>query len=677
MDKISAIKKQFQSGKNVSLADIRPVIAQSWRRSKRAGVTVTSADRRLFSPVQVQQRIEKRLAFYRAALPMMESIYRFSKGSGFLLLLSDEEGVILCEKGDPEIIQVAEKNGLVVGGNRREDRWGTNGIGTCLVTREPIQVFGEEHYYELHADWVCSGAPIFGANGSLKGVFCLCGMREKVTDHTLGMAVATAEAITHQLEIAQAYRELEVTQSNLNLMLENQPLGVILLDKNHCIKAANRKAIQLLGCMEKISAQATENLKGMSVEEFLPGISLEAIDKNGRLISLTQEKDNRKQIIRLILSVQQIEQGKLLMFEREESMHSKINQVIGSSAHFQMRDIIGESKSLRSAKYISEIAASNNSNVLILGESGTGKELFAQAIHNASSRRNGPFVAINCGAIPKSLIESELFGYEAGSFTGAKKGGCAGKFELADHGTIFLDEIGDMPFEIQVSLLRVLQNREVTRIGSNQSIQVDVRVIAATNQDLSKKINQNLFRSDLYFRLNVFTIRIPALRERAGDVRLLADYFLRKYDRTESGCQAKRFTKEAYERMETYDWPGNVRELENMVERAVYLAKQDEIDLEDLLLAEWDSAVIGREKSSLRGIEEIEREAFGIEGLGGRGLSSENNYLSMQEAEERQIVKALNLCGNNVRKAAVQLGISRRTLYRKLEKYQIRYRSKS
>lgn len=234
---------------------------------------------------------------------------------------------------------------------------------------------------------------------------------------------------------------------------------------------------------------------------------------------------------------------------------------------------------MKAALRLGQIAAQTPSNVLITGESGTGKELFAQAIHNASDRRNGPFVAINCGALPKSLIESELFGYEGGTFTGARREGCAGKFELANGGTIFLDEIGDMPFDVQVALLRVLQSHEVSRLGSSKTIKVDVRVISATNKDLLAAIDNNQFRSDLYYRLNVFGIAIPPLRERAGDVRLLADYFLQKYTSFSGHCLSG-FTEAAYALLEEYEWRGNIRELENAVERAVYLTSEGRIGAE-------------------------------------------------------------------------------------------------
>ena len=216
---------------------------------------------------------------------------------------------------------------------------------------------------------------------------------------------------------------------------------------------------------------------------------------------------------------------------------------------------------------VARMAARSSSNVLIEGESGTGKELFAQAIHNASKRSAGPFVAVNCGAIPRELIASELFGYSEGAFTGAKKGGNPGKFELADGGTLFLDEIGDMPLEQQVALLRVIQEKSVSRIGSNQVIPVDVRIICATNKNLLELMQTGRFRQDLYYRLNVINLRILPLRERKEDIPVLFQHFLQQMN--QEGNQLSQ--QDVIEHLLSYDWPGNVRELQNVVERFVHL----------------------------------------------------------------------------------------------------------
>jgi len=258
----------------------------------------------------------------------------------------------------------------------------------------------------------------------------------------------------------------------------------------------------------------------------------------------------------------------------------------------------------------SKAAAGSDSTILLLGESGTGKDVFAQAIHNASGRNRGPFVAINCGAIPRELIASELFGYTEGAFTGAKRGGSPGKFELADGGTLFLDEIGEMPAELQTTLLRVLEQKTVTRIGGTEVIPVNVRIIAATNKDLSKEVVRGTFRQDLYYRLNVVSIRLAPLRERKEDIIPLARHFIGHLS-AKLGKEPLKLENKVTSLIQSYCWPGNVRELQNVVERALHLAKGNNFT-EDLLPEEIlsGSTAQGNGLSGAKPVNEYERETI-------------------------------------------------------------------
>ena len=556
--------------------------------------------------------------------------------------------MVLESIGDENIVRRSAENGLVNGCNRSEQRLGTNGIGTTLEGRKAIQVDGNEHYYSLHNNWVCSGAPIFYPDGTLAGAFCLTGVREKVSLHTLGMAVSTADAITRQLRMQSTYDELEAVQKNLSIIIETVPAAILLLDEYYCVRCSNAQAAHLL-------SQRMEKLRGSHFGELLHqgGIQLEELEQPLANRYLSFERAGRT--YHLAISCQKTEDGHyVVQLEKADTLHRRVNQVVGSNARFSFEDIIGRSRVLTSAIHLARVAAKNSSNVLLTGESGTGKELFAQAIHNASDRRDGPFVAINCGALPKSLIESELFGYEEGSFTGSKRGGSPGKFELAKGGTIFLDEIGDMPFDVQVTLLRVLQNREISRVGSSKSIRIDVRIIAATNQDLLAAIQNNTFRSDLYYRLNVFNIQIPPLRERIGDIPLLADHFCHKYGL----ALGRELAPEALSLLEQYHWPGNIRELENVMERAAYLARESVIRPEALNLpashGPSGGSAAGSYRAPLPRPEEGDMDTF-----------------SIRKNEQKQIENALRASGGNVKKAADLLGISRRTMYRKMDKYGI------
>jgi transcriptional regulator with PAS, ATPase and Fis domain len=289
-------------------------------------------------------------------------------------------------------------------------------------------------------------------------------------------------------------------------------------------------------------------------------------------------------------------------------------------------------------------AARADCNVLLMGESGTGKELFAQSIHNDSRRAKGPFVAVNCASIPKDLVESELFGYEKGAFTGANKEGHPGKFELANGGTIFLDEIGELPLEVQPKMLRVLDDHKISRVGGTYEKILDVRVISATNRNLRDEVDRKNFREDLYYRLNVISITIPPLRDRVGDITLLASIFLEKLNRI-NPIEAKTMSASFMDAIEKYNWPGNVRELQNVIERAFYLTEGSIITEECLP----DNMRISADPKRLG-----------------------ENVVPMEVIEEASIRNALTASDGNILKAAYMLNLSRATMYRKIKRYGIK-----
>jgi two-component system, NtrC family, response regulator HydG len=304
--------------------------------------------------------------------------------------------------------------------------------------------------------------------------------------------------------------------------------------------------------------------------------------------------------------------------------------------------MIGASPIWRRMMTLVEQVADSSATILIQGESGTGKELVARTIHDRSARRNGPFVAVNCAALPETLLESELFGYEKGAFTGAA-GRKEGRFELASAGTLFLDEVADLSLVTQPKILRVLQEGEFERLGGTRTLQVDVRIVAATNRDLSDMVKDKRFREDLYYRLNVITVRVPPLREHPEDIRLLAQHYLRVYS-AKNGRKLEAFSNEAIARLESYAWPGNVRELENLVERSVLLARKDRIDAEDL-------------PEEVMGVKRPPRDAI-LELVG----------TPLADIEERLLDETLRITGGNKTQAAELLGIDVRTVARKLER---------
>jgi len=335
--------------------------------------------------------------------------------------------------------------------------------------------------------------------------------------------------------------------------------------------------------------------------------------------------------------------GKIVILNEIKRARTLAAKMMGAKAKFSFGDIIGHNPRFLQTVRQAQIASQINSNVLLIGESGTGKDIFAQAIHNNSSRKDGPYVAINCAAIPRDLITSELFGYSDGAFTGSRKGGSQGKFELADGGTIFLDEIGETPLELQAALLRVIEDKSITRIGGTKVTTIDVRIIAATNKHLKEEVRKGKFREDLYYRLNVFAIRMVPLREKKDDIPILVDCFVKNISGA-MGKVIKTIEKDVLEKFINFQWPGNVRELQNILETMINVAHSNRLTV-DLLPSE-----IADERS-------MEDTDYGIE--------------PVSKIERKLMMKMLKL-NMTKKEIAKQMGISRSTLYRKLDEYEFK-----
>lgn len=445
--------------------------------------------------------------------------------------------------------------------------------------------------------------------------------------------------------------------NTINTLLDTAYDWAVVVDKNNIIRMMSKGYREFLGVDDPV---------GKDVRDVIENTRLHTIVKTG-IAEIGEIQEIRGHKI-VSMRVPIIKEGKVVgaigkvMFkdlndfftlgDKLKKIKAEIEEYKGRlnnerSAKYSFDNIIGNSKSLEAVKNMGIKAAGTDSNVMINGESGTGKELFSHAIHNSSKRYLGPFVEINCAAIPSELLESELFGYEEGAFTGAKKGGKKGKFELANGGTIFLDEIGDMPLQMQGKLLRVLQEREVERVGGNKVKKVDVRIIAATNRDLEDMVKNGEFREDLYYRLNVMTIKLPSLRERGGDVILLADHFRTKLSR-DMGKYVEGISKEACEQLSNYHWPGNIRELENIIERAINLLDSDLVIRPHHLPARIVKSNYIPKESSAMSLKEI-----------------------LEDVEKKVIRDALREQGGNKNKVARILGMSRTSLYKKIDVYNI------
>lgn len=459
-----------------------------------------------------------------------------------------------------------------------------------------------------------------------------------------------------ELLAAKAYQksilsEVEVSNNEMTTILETTHEGIFAINRNGYIKHSNSIA-------ETLFSTTKGDIIGSHINKFMMGCPALEVIRTG--IGYTENEEIYKRgnsSLHLIVTAKPFfsnneVNGVVLSFRDISEAEKLVYKINTRALKYTFDDILGESDAIRRAKNQALLTARGNSTVLIMGESGTGKEMFAKAIHYASPRAKQSFVSVNCGAIPENLLESELFGYEKGAFTGASEKGKIGKFEMASGGTIFLDEIGDMPLHLQVKILHVLQNMRYERVGGNKTVIVDVRVIAATNKDLEAMIREGTFREDLYYRLSVIPMNIPPLRDRKEDIRLLMNHFLEKY-KTFMNRKITGFDKDAEQAYLNYDWPGNVRELENAVEYGTNMAFGDVIGLDALparlLKKEASPIVIGEMDLPLtEQIRHYEREII---------LNKLNKHRN--DSNVKDVV-------------AKELGLSRATLYRKLAELNIR-----
>ncbi|NLM64914.1 MAG: sigma 54-interacting transcriptional regulator [Firmicutes bacterium] len=391
-----------------------------------------------------------------------------------------------------------------------------------------------------------------------------------------------AELIATKMAEHRLITAIEERSRELEAVMNHIPQGVICVDAQGRIRHINDGAVKLLRLTERRPRRG-EDLAGiwpdcMLLRSMARRESHSNVEESYRLPGGGTVRF-LSSVSTLLLEDRII--GGVVTFSDLERTHRDVFRVMEKETAFTFDDIIGSSPHMQAAKRQALTAAQYDSNILLTGETGTGKELFARAIHNASPRRDYPFISVNCAAIPEALLESELFGYEPGAFTGASRSGKPGKFELANHGTLFLDEVGDMPLFLQAKLLRVIQTMEITRVGGVHPKRIDARIIAATNQDLAELVRANRFRSDLYYRLNVIPLSLPPLRSRREDVRELSRHFCAYYSR-QFNKGPMELTEEALALLESYGWPGNVRELENVIEYAVNFANGPQIRPEDL-----------------------------------------------------------------------------------------------
>ena len=643
----------------------RPEVWESWMRSKSYQISPTIPENTQLTPFEFQERLRQSCDLLKSADSYFFSFSQFLKGTHALIQISDQTGCILKTMMQDDLIMGMSHNASDI--NRGllfdEESSGTNSMSLCLQSRTPVQIFGEEHYLQRDHPFAGLSSPIFCDN-ELIGVLTAIIPKNLYRPHLLGMVTMAARGIENVMKIDRASMYIEAKNTTIETLLKSSKSGVIILDADYRVVRFNKKALQCLDLNtaknikgERIYALLKKNSlppKIRRLDKDIPASDVDVLTADGKSVNITLQVDQTKNQMQkaenIILSI--------TPQTRKDNLSASHASRNGFEAAYTFDSIIGNSKKICDLKSFSKKAAHSMSNVLILGESGVGKELFAQAIHNASNRRNGPFVAVNCGSIPRDLMESELFGYEGGSFTGAKSNGNPGKFELADGGTLFLDEIGDMSLELQTALLRVIQEKEIMRIGSTHKRRIDTRIITATNMNLAEAVSAKRFRMDLYFRLDVLTVQIPPLRQRREDIIPLIRHFLDIYAK-QNGKSNIKVDPAALEHFVLYDWPGNVRELENVIERILNQIPGNLITDSDLptklRCAKGEPlSPVSAEKSNELSV-----------------LRQKDAPISPEIYEHTEILRLLEEENGHVKSVALRMGMPLSTLYRKLYKYNL------
>lgn len=569
-----------------------------------------------------------------------------------VIALFDKDGYLLGLWGHEKAVTALEADGIKARTIWELNELGPNAVTAGLAESTPLYSIEEENYNKVLKKYAIYFSPLILKNDQASsaekygGIALFLPVPKQNPDYMI-LVSSIANDLILNVHFAQM----------TNRIFEQYSEGVLIIDT-----VRNNKRNIVTHC----SATIFEIFETTPIDiEFMPADTLiDPLPKNQRFWSIVNE--SRKvnscnlslstcgKYIDVIVSTDTYDQpalnfkGIIIFFTTSKRVSTQISNKMGNRAILTFANIIGKSPIIKSAVQKAKLLANTDSNVMILGESGVGKDIFAQAIHNTSLRRNKPFIAVNCGALPRDLIASELFGYNSGAFTGASRQGNIGKFELANGGTIFLDEIGDLSLDLQVTLLRVVENKQFMRLGGNKLIDIDVKIICATNANISELIHQKRFREDLYYRLSTMQLNIPPLRERDEDIVLLAEHFIQTVSNRIGRTDNMRLSDEAKKLLLKLPWQGNVRELQNLMECIVQLYPESIIQTRHIL----------------DNINPYSREyEQTVSAVDVPVMQKQRKLLT-----EEKIRAALEACGNNRSEAARYLGIARKTLYRNMER---------
>ena len=624
-----------------------PLIIRSWERCRRFGLgeNSTSPGLQPMDRVALKTEQERNRYLLQQSRPIMEHVFEQIRDSGSMVILADANGLLLETVGDADFVGRADRVALSAGASWDENLRGTNAIGTALSEEMPVAVLGSEHFLEYNGFLTCCASPIFGPDGRLIGVLDISGDYRSHQRHTLGLARLSSAIVEKRLFEAAHGRDILVCFHSRADYLGSPKEGMAAVSPDGQVLAINRNGTELLGirpvdAVRRDFSMVFESNLSTLVDRLRhhPQASGE-IHVNGKAIHVQL----RGQLPPLAVA------GRV--FDEVPATRPARRPEAGSTPRLTLDTLNTGDTRLQAVIDRTRRLLGRDIPILIQGESGAGKEMLAKAFHNSGPRRDAPFVALNCASIPESLIESELFGYQGGAFTGARKEGAPGKIQQAHGGTLFLDEIGDMPLNLQARLLRVLQERCVTPLGSTRTVQVDISLVCATHRKLREEVARGHFREDLYYRLNGMSVTLPALRERT-DIRALVAKLAAA--ETASRGTSVQFSAGALLAIEGYGWPGNIRQLFNVIRVAIALLDDDETLITETHLPEelFEAPLAA---------PAVATPAF--DPWAAAPLEGQNSLdaISRQAAQ-----RAVEAAGGNISSAARQLGISRNTLYRKL-----------
>jgi transcriptional regulator of acetoin/glycerol metabolism len=649
---IGSAWERFVSSGEVGGSTPRPAIARAWQQSR--DLKIDPFMQRAPEGISAEeiQAVLTREDLGQAGRRVLDDSARAVAGTGHVILLADAHGRIIYSAGHAGFQRTLDRLNLAPGAAWAESAVGPNGIGTPIALGQPEIVFGPEHYCQAWQPWVCFGCPVREAEaGRIVGGVDITGPARRAHPFAFALTLSIARSIEQALIVRSLQRRELLLETFRSLERRWPSDAVLVVTESGRVVGANGPATRALGLGDGESARGA--LEGVLPELWTP---IRRVMERGvageERLTLHEPRGTERAVLCRVDPIAQDGRviGSAIVLIEPSAGGEKARRrreavpTPGRTSRYGFTDLFGTAPALREALSLARAAARGpqTKSILVVGESGTGKELVAHAIHGESRRAERPFVTVNCGALPRELIESELFGYAAGAFTGARREGQAGKFEAAHGGTIFLDEVDSVPLELQGKFLRVLDGGEVVRLGTATPVVVDVRVVAASNVDLRRQVEEGAFRLDLFHRLGVVEIFLPPLRERREDILVLAEAFL-KQEASEAGRRPLTLVPEVAAWLEAYDWPGNVRELRN-------------------LCARWAVTVEGREVRPEDVPRHVREPRPGAVRPARGGL---------RQTEDAIIRQALHESGGRVGEAARRLDVARTTVYRRLKRWRV------